>query len=80
MNAATIVIAVMVITPILLLVVDLVRSRAAGERAVQDAPATARRPAVLSSAQGSKTRMTPSAGRAKASTVRIRRRRLGGSE
>jgi hypothetical protein len=38
MNAATIVIAVMVITPILLLVVDLVRSRAAGERAVQDAP------------------------------------------
>jgi hypothetical protein len=38
MNAATIVIAVMVIAPILLLVVDLVRSRAAGEGAVQQAP------------------------------------------
>jgi hypothetical protein len=38
MNAATIVIAVMVIAPTLLLVVDLARSRAGVERAVQEAP------------------------------------------
>jgi hypothetical protein len=37
MNAATIVIAVMVIAPTLLLVVDLVRSRAGSERVVQQA-------------------------------------------